>query len=95
MLVDADAVVAQRIGPLERVQVFVVKPVPHFRVIQGVGDGGPRSSMGLQVILRQVGIGHEVEKVELHRKSLGFGKRRESVMTAQNAQCVPCVEVYA
>ena len=63
VLVDADAVEAERLGADELVEVAVVQAVAPAAVVEAVGAPHPG---GTHVRLRQVGPGHQVEHEELH-----------------------------
>ena len=66
VLVDADAVEAERGGVLELVEVLVVDAVAFDGVVEAGVDIDPDGAVGLAEVLREVGPGHEVEPVEFH-----------------------------
>src|SRR3546814_6052184 len=72
MLVDDDAVESELIGILELVEVTVVQRVAHLRVEVLVGESQRRRwvLLGVVEVVGQIGVGHEVEEVELHRSGL-------------------------
>src|SRR3546814_20372719 len=72
MLVDDDAVESELIGILELVEVTVVQRVAHLRVEVLVGERQRRRwvLLGVVEVVGQIGVGHVVEAVELHRSGL-------------------------
>src|SRR3982074_3005871 len=71
MLVDADAVEADLVGELQRVEVIVVGVVTNDRIEElGGGQVDPHAVVALPEVVGQVGIGHQVKEVELHARLL-------------------------
>ena len=66
MLVDADAVEAERVGVFEQVEVVVINLVALHRVVQPVVDIDPDGAVLLPEIVRQMRPGHQVEPREAH-----------------------------
>ena len=70
VLVDTDPVVAALLGELELVEILVVDLVTPLRVVQLVGRRvDPHAAVLVAEVVGQVGPGHQVEPVELHRPS--------------------------
>ena len=69
MLVDADAVEAERGRVFELVEVLVIDAVAFDGVVEAGVDIDPDGAVGLAEVLRQVGPGHQVEPVEFHGES--------------------------
>jgi hypothetical protein len=67
MLVDAEAVEAEIAGVFQEIQVVVVDPVGLARVEQARIDVDPHAAMLFGKVVGQVGPGHEIEPVKLHR----------------------------
>ena len=66
VLVHADAVIAELVGIFKLVEVVVIGLVSYHRVIELRVDIHPDRAVLLAEVIRQVGIRHEVEPVELH-----------------------------
>ncbi len=67
VLVDADAVVPQRVGELQLVHVLVVHAMTFDRVVQRLVDVDPHRTVLLAEVVRHVRPRHQVEPHELHR----------------------------
>jgi hypothetical protein len=66
VFVDADAIEAEFGGEFEEVEVVVVDAMAFDGVVEAGIDVDPDAAVLLPEVIRQVGIGHEVEPVELH-----------------------------
>jgi hypothetical protein len=75
VLVHADAVEADLVGVEELVEIGVVDVVALDGVVVVDGDVDPHRSHPLPEIVGKVRIGHEVEEMELHRRSLARVRR--------------------
>ncbi len=73
VLVDADAVEAERGGVFQQVHVGVVDLVALHRIEQALVDIDPDRAVLLAEVVRQIGPGHQVEPGEFHRRFPGFG----------------------
>ena len=68
-------------GELELVQVVVVGLVAELRVVELGGDVDVDAVVALAEVVRQVGVRHEVEGMDFHKRLLSqtdmYGRRRK------------------
>ena len=66
VLVEADAVEAERVGELHLVEILVIELGALLRIVVAVGIGDPGGAVLLDRVEVGVAIGHEVEVEEFH-----------------------------
>jgi hypothetical protein len=66
VLVHADAIEAEFGRELEEVEIVVIDLVPFDGVIEPRIDVDPDRAVLLPEVVREIGIGHQVEPVKLH-----------------------------
>src|SRR5207237_437024 len=85
MLVDADAVEAERLGVLELVHVAMVEMVALLRVVEPVRDIDPDRPVPLAEVVGQIGPRHQVEPGEVHRYAAGWPRSAPSASSTCRA----------